>query len=142
MKKLLRWHARTTLFSADLGLLVLRLGLGTMMALGHGWGKITNLSNVIAFLGKQGYPLPNVLGLCAGLAEFVGALFVAIGLLTRSAALTVVSAMAVAAFVQHAKHPWLGKAPSKEMALLYLLGMAVIVVAGPGRFSLDRRLFG
>lgn len=46
--------------------------------------------------------------------------------------------MAVAAFVVHWGDPlFMGQGAAKEPALLYLTGTAVLLAAGPGRYSLD-----
>lgn len=135
---------------SSIGLLILRLGAGVYLAT-HGWGKVQ-----MVFAGefdKMGDPIglgPTAsLILLAG-AEFVCALLVALGLGTRLAALPVVFAMGVAAFVAHGSDPWTmgegarlfleGKAEfwsSKEPALLYLIPFLALVFTGPGRLSLD-----
>lgn len=61
----------------------------------------------------------------------------AVGLLTRLAALPVIGTMLVAAFVTHASDPWM----KKEFALAYAAAAVVLLVAGSGRYSLDHRLF-
>lgn len=138
------------------GLLILRLGFGGLMAI-HGWGKVQML------LDEQGDTFPDLLGgllgmelggqlnlaLAAG-AEFVCAILVMAGLLTRLAALPVAATMAMAAFVAHENDPWtMGEAflvwaadntkfpASKEPALLFLIPFLALVFTGAGRFSID-----
>ena len=53
--------AKTSPRQADLALLVLRLWFGTVLALGHGMGKILNLGAFIDNVAKR-VPLPEVLG--------------------------------------------------------------------------------
>lgn len=120
------------------GLLVLRLGIGLMMALGHGWGKL------ITF-GERASQFPDPLGvgnsLSMGLAvfaEFFCALAIAFGLLTRAAVLPLMVTMLVAALVIHGGDPW-GK---KELALMYLIPLLALLFTGPGKYSLDRLLGG
>jgi putative oxidoreductase len=75
---------------------------------------------------------------------------VIVGLATRLAAIPVVIAMAVAAFVAHGADPWsMEKAAmaffageskswaSKEPALLFLIPFLALAFTGAGRFSLD-----
>ncbi|GIX05345.1 MAG: hypothetical protein KatS3mg114_1214 [Planctomycetaceae bacterium] len=133
---------RVSSWGTSFGLLLLRLGFGSYMAL-HGWGKLQMLQ------GGKFDQFPDPLGLGAGntlilatVTELGCAVLVAIGFLTRLAALGVVSTMGVAAFVVHAQHPWSDPAgPSKELALLYLLAFLSLVFTGPGCCSLDALVF-
>lgn len=115
------------------GLLVLRLGVGAMMLLLHGWGKL-------AMYGDLAGRFPDPLGLgsqaslaLAVLAEVGCALLVVIGLGTRLAAIPLLITMIVAAFIVHGDDPW----SKKELALLYAAPMVTLILAGPGRWSLD-----
>jgi putative oxidoreductase len=131
----------------DFGLLVLRITFGAYIAL-HGWGKI--YSNGSFGLNEQlvsgvtaiGFPAPTFFAWCAALAEFLGGILVALGFLTRPAALALVFNMGVAAFKVHGEDPFYVAGPgrSKEAALLYLAAFVVPLLAGAGRFSIDRFL--
>ena len=123
--------------SADLGLLVLRLSLGLSMSLLHGWGK---LSSLIAGTSK----FPDILGIgstpavvLAILAEFFCSLLLVIGLWTRLAALVLVITMSVAFFIAHGAK--LAGQGSGELAFIYLTGYLVLLVAGAGKFSVDKK---
>ena len=136
--------------TTSVGLLILRLGFGGFM-LGHGWGKLQML--LAGEFDKFGDPI----GLGSGpslvlvvLAEFVCALLVMVGFATRLAAVPVVAAMAVAAFVAHGGDPLtMGEGArlfmsseskswaSKEPALLFLVPFLALVFTGAGRLSLD-----
>ena len=130
--------------ASSVGLLILRLGIGGYM-LSHGWGKL--LMVLAGGFDKFGDPIG--LGSAASLvlvtaAEFLCALLVMIGLGTRLAALPVVFAMAVAAFVVHGGDPWsseqaamAGSLKSKEPALMYLAAFLALAFTGPGWLSLD-----
>ena len=124
--------------SVDLGLLVLRLWIGLSMALLHGWGKFTGFNQMAAQfpdilkIGSKGSLAMAVFG------ELVCGILVAIGLFTRFGALAAGITMAVAFFVAH-KGKLMG-AGNGEMAFLYLAGFVVILLTGPGRFSLDAKL--
>jgi len=122
--------------AADLGLLVVRLWLGVVMFVAHGAGKWGKLDTFAAGLATRGYPIPEVMAVLAALAESAGAIFIALGLLTRPAALTLLTTMFVAAFVQHADDPW-GK---QELPLTFAAMCVALIVAGAGRFSLDHLL--
>ncbi|MDX1502290.1 MAG: DoxX family protein [Thermoanaerobaculia bacterium] len=120
----------------DLGLLVLRLGAGGMMAVGHGWGKLLRVLD-----GRFGFADPLGVGagvtlLFAVFAEFFCALAVAVGFKARWAAIPVLVTMLVAAFVHHAADPF-GK---KELPLLYAAVFLAVALGGAGRYALDRKL--
>jgi putative oxidoreductase len=123
----------------SIGLLILRLGVGGYL-LTHGWGKLQMVmeGNFDAFADPLGLGKTLSLYLVTG-AEFGCSLLVMVGFLTRLAAVPVVIAMGVAAFVAHANDPWtMGQGPmSKEPALLFLIPFLVLVFTGAGRFSID-----
>ena len=74
-------------------------------------------------------------------AETVGALLLALGLLTRFGALTLVIDLAVAFFMVHKMAVGMA-AHSGELAFIYLAGFVLLLIAGPGKFSVDQALFG
>ncbi|GMV16221.1 MAG: hypothetical protein AMXMBFR56_44450 [Polyangiaceae bacterium] len=121
----------------DVALLLLRVGFGLSMALAHGLGKARDIPGFSAKIAAR-VPLPELLGPAAALSEFLGGLLVALGLFTRPAAAFVLITMGVAAFHIHAADPF----SKKELALAHGLVALAIAIAGPGRFSLDARLFG
>lgn len=122
----------TTLW-ASLGLLVLRLTLGGIMAIGHGWSKLANFSEMSSkFPDLLGIGSTANLALAIG-AELVCAALVAVGLFTRVAAVPLMFTMIMAAFVVHGADPF----QKKELALLYLAGFTTLAFTGAGRFSVD-----
>ena len=120
----------------DLGLLVLRLWFGLVMAFGHGLGKVLNLRGFIAGVERAGFVLPQLLGPLAAASELVGGLLIAVGFFARSGALFLLGTMLGAAFVRHAHDPF----ARKELALAYGVVALVVLVAGPGRYTLARML--
>lgn len=122
----------------DAGLLVLRLGLFAMLALGHGLGKLPVSQGFIDNTASMGFPLPTLFAWAAALSEFVGALLLVLGLMTRPAAAFVAFTMLVAFALQHGFA--LTGEGSGEMAFLYLVGAITLLLTGPGRFSVDAQL--
>jgi putative oxidoreductase len=120
----------------DLGLALVRVGFGLSLALAHGLGKVAHPDQFVNGLAQGGFPAPAVLGWVALLSEFGGGLLLALGLLTRPAAAFVVGTLGVAAFHVHAADPY----QRKELALAYVVVGLALLVAGPGRFSLDALL--
>ncbi len=117
----------------DAGLLLLRLAVGILM-LTHGIPKLLNFSQIVEagmFLPVLGSPL---LGLSLAIfAEVLMSVFLIAGLFTRISVLPLIVTMLVAAFVAHAGDPF----SSKEPALLFLFPYITILLAGPGKYSLD-----
>jgi putative oxidoreductase len=129
---------RETLPSA--GLLVLRLFAGACLA-AHGAQKFFQLG-ISAFAGHlaaMGFPAPGLLAFLSASAEFGGGILVALGLLTRPAALALTVNMLVAAFAVHAKDGYF-LPKGMEYALNLAAAFAALVLAGAGRFSLDALL--
>lgn len=126
-------------FSVDFSVLLLRVGVGSMMATTHGWSKVSgDLAPFVNRVGAMGFPAPEFFAWAAALSEFVGGLLLILGLGTRVSSVLIAITLGVAAFIMHADDPF-GK---KELALFYILAAIVIFLLGPGRFSLDQRLFG
>ena len=126
--------------SVDLALLVLRIWLGATMLLNHGMGKLRGFGQMAdKFFDPFGMGPSVSLGL-AIFAEVVCAALLALGLLTRFAALVLVVLTGVAFFMFH-KNALSGPS-SGELAFIYMAGFVAIFLAGPGRFSVDRKLGG
>jgi len=126
--------------SANVGLLVLRLWLGLSICKLHGWSKLTGFSGMAhKFADPFGIGPTASLALTV-VAEFFCGLLLALGLLSRLAALILVINLTVAFTYVHKGH--LVGPGSGEMAFVYLAGFVTILVAGPGRFSLDAALSG
>ena len=144
MKNLLFGGAGSASRAGDVGLLLIRL-VGLLLAIGHGMSKIFGEGRfgppdqLVAGVEKMGFPMPTAFAWAAALAEFVGGILIALGLLTRPAALALAFNMAVAAFVAHGGDPlFMGTGAAKEPALLYLIPFAALALTGAGRYSIDR----
>lgn len=129
----------------SIGLLLLRVGVGGYL-MTHGFAKLQWLAAGEFDKFADPIGMGNKLGLFAATgAEFFCALLVALGLLTRLAALPPAFVMCVAAFVVHKADPYTMTAAaggvSKEPAMLFLIPMLTLVFTGPGWFSLDALVY-
>ncbi|HLV00446.1 MAG TPA: DoxX family protein [Acidobacteriota bacterium] len=86
-------------------------------------------------LGREAADAP--LMIVAGIVEFFGGLFIAIGLLTQIAALLAAGQMLVAYFMAHAPQGFWPILNNGELALLYMFIFLYIMSRGPGRFAMD-----
>jgi putative oxidoreductase len=126
--------------------LVLRLTLAIVI-FPHGAQKALGWFGGHGFSGTMGYfksqGIPTVFGLLAIAAELLGSLGVAVGLLTRVAALGIACVMLVAIFTVHRKvgffMNWFGtqKGEGFEYHLLALGIALALILGGAGRWSLD-----
>jgi len=119
--------------SADLTLGLLRVFIGLSLMLVHGSGKIPVSEGFVEHIGSLGFPIPIFFAWAAALSEYVGALLLALGLLTRPAALMVASTMFVAAFVNHGDDPF----AVAEKAYLYFAIALLFAVLGSGKYGID-----
>ncbi len=117
----------------DWGLLILRISVGFLM-ITHGLPKLTNFNQIVS----DGQFIPVLGSIWLGLAltvmaEFFMSVLLIAGLLTRITVVPLIVTMLVAVFVAHANDPL----DVKEHALLFLFPYITLLLAGPGRFSVD-----
>ena len=118
----------------NLALAVLRIGASVML-LTHGIPKIGRLFETpVEFPDPLGVGATTSL-ILAIIGEVVGPLLVLIGYKTKLATIPTILAMVVVLLFIHLNDP----INIKENALLYLLMFVVIFLAGPGKYSVDRR---
>lgn len=125
--------SRSTGNAMSWALLVSRVGPSLLMIYAHGWPKLAHFSERLGSFAD-----PIGLGSAPSFvlvvfAEVVCAALVALGLFARPATVPLIIFFAVAAFVQHGADPF----PKKELPLLYAVPYLVVLIAGPGRYSLD-----
>lgn len=135
MKKLLSTKA----IAADLGLLLLRLLPFAFLAFNHGIGKFNKLTagGEIKFYDFDG-AVPAGLALAlAVVGELIAPLFIMLGLYTRFATIPVFITMVVAAFGAHADSPL----KEGEHALLFGIFALILFFIGPGKYSLDKKIY-
>jgi putative oxidoreductase len=123
--------------SPDVAVCLLRVGVSLLM-MTHGWPKLLNvLAGDFSFGDPIGIGEAPSLILVA-FAEFVCSVFILLGLWTRIAIFPLITTMLVAAFVAHAGDPF----SDKELSLFFLLSYVTLFLSGPGKYSLDQKLWG
>ncbi|MBD3297991.1 MAG: DoxX family membrane protein [candidate division Zixibacteria bacterium] len=131
-------------YYTDLGLLVLRLGIGLSMLIFHGWGKLSGgperwegVGSQMANLGIDFFPV--FWGFMAAFSEFFGSALLVLGVFFRPAALLLIGTMVVAA-IRHlslpAGEPGSGFSGASH-ALEFLTVYVALFLSGPGRYKLS-----
>src|SRR5271156_592751 len=110
----------------------------------NGWGKLHNLAHVAEFFASLGLPAPGPTAAFVATFEFVGGILLAIGLLSRIAALGLVIDMTMAyitadreAFFSFFTDP--GKFYNADPFVFLFVGL-LILIFGPGKISVDALL--
>ena len=135
----------------DIVPLVLRLTLAVVMfphgaQKALGWFGGSGLRGTLDFLRKSGVSSP--VAVLTIMAEFLGPLGLAVGLLTRVAALGIAAVMLGAILTVHGRHGffmnWYGNQQGEGFEYHVLaIGLAVaLVLSGPGTWSLDAVIAG
>ncbi|HEX6978644.1 MAG TPA: DoxX family protein [Alphaproteobacteria bacterium] len=142
-------------------LLLLRIVAGSALFF-HGLQKMAR--GPFGWMGPDSWA-PPILQFLAAFSECFGGLALVLGLLTPLAALGIGATMAVATFVHVTRgDPFVrlpggaeatplldlpgtlviagGRGGSYELAAMFLVAAIVLILAGPGTFSLDAKLFG
>jgi len=124
----------------DVGILLLRVGIGVMMVL-HGWPKLAGgqetwvkVGGAMSHLGITFWPV--LWGFLAAMSETLGGALLAIGFLTRIAALFLTFTMVVATVMMyHASNGAITEwSHPAEVGIVCLS----LVLIGAGKFSVDR----
>ena len=125
----------------DVALLIIRIICG-LAFIQHGWGKIQNPLN---WMGPDA-TIPGLFQLLAAISEFVGGMALVLGFLTRLGAFGIGCTMSVAIYFHSIVlgDPFVNMkgGSSFEPAIVYLSIAILLLIIGPGRFSLDRIIFG
>lgn len=123
---------------ASVGMLIFRIVVGLAFMF-HGWDKI---QNPMGWMGESGPPA--FLQLLAAVSEFGGGLAWILGLLFPLSSLGIFFTMGFATYF-HAiikGDPFVGHGGSFEPALVYMITALMFILVGPGKFSLDAKIFG
>ncbi|MEU9998206.1 DoxX family membrane protein [Streptomyces sp. NPDC050848] len=131
----------TTLNRRDLGLLVLRVGTGAVLA-AHGTQKLFGwfggggVEATAKGMEAMGFHPPRESAIAAGLGEAGGGVLLALGLATPAAGAAAAGAMAGAVAV-HAPAGFFAAGGGYEYPAFLGFSAAAIGIAGAGRYSLD-----
>jgi putative oxidoreductase len=126
----------------DLGNLILRVVTGASVIIFHSWARVVGM---VKFLGsgkhwgfidmlqKVGLPLPGFFAILVVLVEFIGSIFIILGLFTRISAIGLALVLIFAIYFQ------IVTKASVELSLIYLSIFIFLALAGAGKFSLDSK---
>ena len=118
------------------GLILMPHGAGKLF----GWFGGRGIEGTAAGFAKMGLEPALPLAYVVGVTEFFGGLLLAIGLLTRPAAIGIVAIMAVAVFQVHLKNGFFWFNGGYEYPLLWgMIGIAILFRGG-GALSVDRKI--
>jgi putative oxidoreductase len=122
-----------TALRPDLGLLLFRVFLGGVLVYGTQDNVFSSerMHEFAAFLEQNGFPVPLASAYVSAWAQFVAGIFILIGFLARVAALVMVGNFLVALAMVHTGLPF----DANIAPLAMLSGAILLVLAGPGRYS-------
>ena len=131
----------------DLAVLLLRVFIGVCFIV-HGLGKLGlvgpgNMAGFVSWLKSLGVPQPELQARLAMLCELIGGLLIACGLLTRVGAALCCTTMIVAMLIGHKGGGYLitNDPPGSEYVVNLAAILIVLILLGPGRYSLDFLFF-
>jgi putative oxidoreductase len=124
-------------------LTVLRVILGFLFA-AHGWQKFNEwtIAGTQASFAKMGVPAADIMAPAVAVLELAGGAALILGILTRVVAALLVLDMLGALFLVHAPAGVFAANGGYELVLLLAAAAFTLALAGPGRLSVDRALFG
>ena len=122
--------------SVDLGLLILRVGISLLM-LTHGYAKLESFLG-----GSRSFADPIGIGeqtsfILTIFAEFVCSILLILGLFSRAVLIPLIITMLVVVLIVHGPDP-LAK---KEQAISFLIVYITVLLTGPGRYSVDSKIY-
>jgi putative oxidoreductase len=110
-----------------------------------GIAKLTDTSGTVTHMTSMGIPYPETLAIVAGVAEVLGAVSIALGLLTRVGAFGLILSMIPTTVIFHGFWNYHGAERLPQMVnfmknLAIIGGLSTLVAFGATRFSIDHRV--
>lgn len=121
----------------------LRLALGSIF-FAHGaqkvfgWWEGGGLQATAGFLGSMGFTPPMFWAIILVIAEFVGGIFLLLGLLVRLMALLIAISQVVAVILVHLPRGFFAGAGGFEFNMALIAMAVALILTGAGALSLDR----
>lgn len=123
----------------DLAPFLLRVVVGIIFIM-HGYQKLTGgVEGVTAFLGGLGFPLPALFAVLLIAAELGGGILLVLGVFTHWVAKILAVVALVALVTVHLQNGFFLPG-GYEFILLILVAAVSLVLTGPGRYALDKKM--
>ena len=127
-----------------LGQMILRIVLG-LVFVAHGGAKLFGgVGGTVAFFGSLGIPLPFLAAWVITLLEFVGGMFLIVGLFVLPTAVLLAIHMLVGIILVHFPNGFFVIGPDAaggyEFNLLLIAGLLSMLLGGPGYATIDSRM--
>ena len=126
----------------DLGLLIMRIALVAVFPI-SGYFKIINWPGIATLMGRNGWPMPEVVGMIGIAIEFICPAMIILGIGTRFAALGLIVYTVIATWIGHKF--WMMNPPEFFPNLMSFMknigiigGMVLLMAVGPGRIAVQR----
>jgi putative oxidoreductase len=129
----------TTTSIADIGLLILRIGVGAAV-LQAGLLKAFDFTTTVGFMESGGWRLPTFAAFIVTAAETAGGIGLLLGFLTPLAACAVIAAMLDAWAVNVSAAAFWSQ--PFNVPFLLAVGAAALLFTGAGTYSVDNRVLG
>jgi len=129
----------TTLSLTDIGLLILRIGVGATI-LQAGLIKALDFGATVSFMESDGWRLPKFAAFMVTASETLGGIGILLGALTPLAACAVIAAM-IDAWAVNVSAGAFWSEPF-NVPFLLAIGATALLFVGAGAYSADARVFG
>jgi putative oxidoreductase len=129
----------TTRSATDVGLLILRVGVGAAM-IQAGLRKFFDFNTTVGFMESGGWRLPEFAAFMVSAAETAGGIGLVFGVLTPLAACAVIGAM-IDAWAVNVSGGAFWSDPF-NVPFMLVIGATAVLFTGAGAYSIDSRLFG
>lgn len=121
----------------NLALLVFRILLSVSLFNTHGLKKIRDFEGTLEHIPDSFGFGSEFSAYMAVFANVICPVFIIFGLFTRAAILPIVGITLSGFFIVHAADPW----AVRDIPLMYSLSFLLLLYLGPGKYSLDVKLF-